>query len=181
MSLSSCLKKILADKALVWPSNKDVMILKEKNVMKVEVSGVPADLTVINMNRIGSLSGLKAGEWKRHCDYLIVLEDDGVDHAVFVELKRTLGEEKEYAMDQLRRSIPLLEYLRRICEIHFTYESKQTVIPARYVLISERISKRFDKQPVRPIQRLPSLKYKNITVTPFLVSSIIGFDRLRSG
>ena len=149
--------------------------------MEVEVSGVPADLTVINMNTIGSLSGLKDGNWKRHCDYLIVLEDDGVDHAIFVELKRTLNKKKKKALDQLRRSIPLLEYLCRICELHFTNESKQSVILAWYVLISERISKRFDKQPVRPIQRLPSLEYENITVNPFLVSSRIGFDRLRSG
>ncbi len=94
MNISSCLKGILADKALVSPSSKGMMILREKNVMKVEVFGVPADITVINMNRIGSLSGLEKGKWKRHCDYLIVIEDDGVDHAVFIELKRTLGEEK---------------------------------------------------------------------------------------
>ena len=177
MSISSCLKGILADKALVSPSSKGMMILREKNVMKVEVFGVPADITVINMNRIGSLSGLKDGEWKRHCDYLIVLEDDGVDHALFIELKRTLGEDKEYAMDQLSRSIPLLEYLRRICEIHFADEPKQSELPARYVLIAERNSTRFDKQPVRPIQRLPSEEYRNITINPFL-GSRIGFNRL---
>ena len=149
MGLSSCLKEIIADKALVSPSTKGVMILKEKNVMKVEVFGVPADLTVINMNRIGSLKGLKDGKWKRHCDYLIVFEDDGVDHAVFIELKRTLDEDKEYAMDQLRRSIPLLEYLRRICEIHFVDKPKQSEIPERYVLLGEKLIERIDKQPVK--------------------------------
>ena len=153
---------------------------EEKNKMEVEVSGVPSDLTVINMNRIGSLSGLKDGKWKRHCDYLIVHEDDGVDHAVFVELKRTLGEDKDYAMDQLFRSIPLLVYLRRICEIHFSDKPQQSKIPTRYVLLGEKLSERIDRQPGRPSQRQPPEIYKNITVNPFL-GSRIGFNRLRRG
>ena len=181
MDISFRLKEILADKALVSPSCKGMMTLREENNdMEVEVFGVPADLTVINMKKIGRLSGLKDGDWTQRYDYLIVREEEGVDHALFIELKRTLGEDKEYAMDQLSRSIPLLEYFRRICEIHFADEPKQSEIPVRYVLIAERNSTRFDKQPVRPIQRLPSEEYRNITINPFL-GSRIGFNRLRSG
>ena len=169
MGLSSCLKEILTDNALVSPSSKGILTLREENnEMEVEVSGVFTDLTVINMNKLGSLSGVKDGEWKQHCDYLIVHEDDGVDHAVFIELKRTMNKDKKKAMDQLLRTFPMLEYLRRICEIHFADKPKQSEIPARYVLVSERISKRVDMQRGRRGQGLPSEEYKNITVTRFL-------------
>ncbi len=182
MSISSCLKGILADKALLSPSCKGMMtLIEENNDMEVEVFGVPSDLTVINMKMIGSLSGLKDGEWKQRCDYLIVREEEGVDHAVFVELKRTLNKDKKKALDQLRRSVPFLEYFRRICELQFTDDPIQSEIALRYVMIGERISTRFDKQPVKPGQKLPSEEFKNITVTPFVVRSRIGFDRLWSG
>ena len=156
-------------------------LIEENNDMEVEVFGVPADLTVINMKMIGSLSGLKDGEWKQRCDYLIVREEEGVDHAVFVELKRTLNKDKKKALDQLRRSVPFLEYFRKICELHFTDDPIQSEIALRYVMISERISPRLDKQPVKPVRRLPSEEFKNIMVTPFVVRSRIGFDGLWSG
>ena len=43
----------------------------------------------------------------------------GQDQAVFVELKKTLDEDQSRAMEQLRRSLPLLDYLLSVCRIHF--------------------------------------------------------------
>ena len=162
--LATHLKNMLADKTLVSPRSDGRTILRERNVMELEVADIPSDITIINMRRIGSLSGVKEGEWKQVCDYLFLFEEEGEDYAVFVELKKTLNEENEKGMEQLRRSLPFLEYLRSVCEIHHSAESAKLRIIVRYSLVGNQISQRLDKQHVKAGFRLPSKNHKGISV-----------------
>ena len=143
--------------------------------MKVEVSDLATDATVVRLDRIGSLSGLRDGAWKKSCDYMIVSSNGDTVRVLFVELKRTLTEEADY-LEQLRRSLPLLKYLLWVCRIECSSDPER--VEVRYAVIATRGSPRFDKQPVRR-PRLPQIKkYKNIQVSLHIVGQRIGFDRL---
>ncbi len=165
--LSTQLKAILADKSLVSPKAGRDMILEEKKVMKVEVTQMPLDLTAVNMHMMGRLSGVKDGEWKQSCDYLLVCKADGIDHAIFIELKETLREDKK-GMDQLRRSLPLLHYLRSVCQIHYETETNRPALKVRYFLIGTKNHARIDKQRVKPQLGTEKENYKDIEVHTFL-------------
>ena len=177
--LAAHLKQILANKALVSRTSGGSMILREKRVMKVEVAETPLGVTAIDMRKLGSFSGMREGEWKQRCDYLLVYEFKGKNIAIFVELKKTLSQEDRKGMEQLRRSLPLLEYLYSVCRIHYGVEPDKPVTTARYVLIGKRMNPRLDKQPVTPIRALPSKDYKEIAVDWF-VGPRLRFDLLRS-
>ena len=73
--------------------------LRESGVMEVDVVDIPADSTVVDIRRMGQLSGLKSGVCGRRSDYLVVTGEEERDRAVFVELKKTLGESLSDGMD----------------------------------------------------------------------------------
>ena len=180
--MSAHLKEILDPKALRPQPGSDGIRLREKNVMEVEVVNPPPDLTTVAMEKLGRLSGMKDGEWTQVCDYLLVYPQKGKDHIVFVELKKTLQEGRGKAMEQLRRSLPFLAYLRSVCEIHFGSEPGSRRIAVRYLLIGERTRSRLDKrQSVNPdpARKLGKQDYRNIAVTTF-VGSRVRFDLLVS-
>ena len=187
---SEQIREILEDKVLVSLTNGS-MILQEKGVMKVEVVGIPSGVTAIDIDQLAgergksdSLPSVKDGPWKQHCDYLLVCEDENGEAAIFVELKKTL-KQREKGMEQLRRSLPLLEYLCSICRIHQNMQPDDSRVDARYILIRDAVSRtrdadsRIDKQPVRPGRTLSTESYKNITVNIF-VGPKVGFHLLRS-
>ena len=176
--LATHLKKILAAKALSPPKTKHTLILLEDNAMKVEMADVPSHLTAVDMRRIGCLSGLKNGNWKQICDYLLVFNQGHKDCAIFVELKKTLDEEnKAKGKEQLRRSLPYLEYLRSVCEIQYDSKSTRQKINVQYSLIGEKASPSLDKQHVKPVGRLPAEIYKDISTSVF-VRERINFNEL---
>ena len=178
--LAARLKQILADRSLVSNQTGHSVILKETGVMKVEITKIGSDAVVINLNKFGSFSGVKDGECKRVCDYILVFPTRQEDRVIFVELKKTLSTNRPRPLDQLRRSLPILKYLDAVCKIHFSASEKDhRKISIRYVLIAERINARFDKQPLRPDRTLPPEKYEDIEVTRF-VSKRIRFERLWS-
>ena len=182
MSMSVHLKEILDAKALRPQPASDGIRLRDKSKMEVEVVNPPPDLTAVAMEKLGRLSGMKDGEWTQVCDYLLVYPQKDKDHAIFVELKKTLREDRGKAMEQLRRSLPFLEYLRSVCEIHFGSEPVSRRIAVRYLLIGERMRPRFDKkQSVNPdpAKNLEKQEYRNIAVTTF-VGSRVRFDLLVS-
>ena len=162
------LRKILAAKTFATPKTGKKVILREEKVMKVEVAEVPPHLTAVDMRQIGCLSGLKSGSWKKICDYLLVFNQSDRDYAIFVELKNTLYEDKAEGMEQLRRSLPYLEYLRSVCEIHYDSETIKRNINVRYSLIGKQANHRLDKQPVKAGNPLPSEDYENISVDMFV-------------
>ena len=152
MTLHSQLEKVLREDRLETPPDiSGNVTLREKNKnqpdMVVVVSGVRDSVTTIRMTKkFGHLSVLKEGDWKKICDYLLIVQIGEAHHAIFIELKKTLGG-NQHPKEQLRRSRPLLEYLLAVCRI----ESKEAIpTPSMsYVLIGERINERFDKQPVK--------------------------------
>ena len=165
--LSAQLKEILTKTALASHQAGHDLILKEKNVMTVKVTQVPSDVTAVKMEVVGHLPGVKGGELKRICDYLLVGKSGGKDHAVFVELKKNLGGNKN-GMDQLRRSLPILEYLRSICQIHHGSIRNRHALKVRYFLIAAKNNPRLDKQPVKPKQSVEKEFYRGIEVHTFL-------------
>lgn len=177
--LSTQIKEILKDNALVPPKPGRGMILEEKNVMEVEVIQIPLDVTMINMSKVGHLPGVKDGELKRICDYLLVSKSEGIDHVIFIELKETLREDKK-GMNQLRRSLPILKYLRSMCQIHYGVITNMPAPEVRYFLIGTKNDPRFDKQRVRPRLSVEKENYKDIEVHTFL-GERIQFDLLLNG
>jgi hypothetical protein len=177
--LAEHLKAILADKVLISSRSGD-LALKEPNVQRVDVSKLPSEAVVINLQRFGSLSGVRNGPWKQRCDYMLVFRVDETDRVLFVELKKTLNGNENKGFEQLRLSLPLLKYLDSVCKLHFGIEPDQLEPIVRYVLIGEQGSQRLDKQPVRAAQLQYSEQHKGITVN-ILVGSRFGLGRLWSG
>ena len=169
------LKKILAAKTLVSPKTNNTISLLEENIMKVEVAEIPSEFAAVDMREIGCLSGLKSGNWKKVCDYLLVFNTGYRDYAIFVELKNTLYEDKTEGMEQLRRSLPYLKYLHSVCGLQFSTDITEPMV--KYTIVAARHSRRFDKQRVKPGGRLPSENYKDISVAP-IVQERINFSEL---
>ena len=170
---------ILKDKTLVLPKSGRDMIIEEKKVMKVEVTQMPSDVTVINMRKVGHLPGVNDGELTQICDYLLISKSEGMDHAIFIELKKTLRENKK-GMDQLRRSLPILDYLRSMCQIHYGVMTNRSALKVRYFLIGTKNDPRIDKQRVRPQIDVEKENYEDIEVHTFL-GERIQFDLLLNG
>ena len=159
--LAAQIEGILKDKALVPVRNGNV-VLDEPSVMKIELADIPDGVTIINMRRIGRLSGLRDGEWQKVCDFLVIRRADGANEAIFVEMKKTLSEKK--GMEQLRRSLPHLQYLRSVCRVEHGSANVASRMSARYVLIGQRAVPLLAKQRVSGGHRLPSEAYRGIEV-----------------
>ena len=178
MTLAGCLGRILKEEIRESHQPGGFFVLRETKVMRVEVSGLTADAAVIRLDRIGALKGVTAGPWKQVCDYVIVSPGGEVVgdpvRVLFVELKRTLTDEVK-GFEQLRRSLPLLQYLRAPCRIECGSDSEQPHI--RYALVAARGNPRLDKQPVRP-RRTPLKKgHEDIEVTLHVAGSRVGFSK----
>ena len=156
-------------KALVPIRDGDV-VLREPNVMDVVLAEVPVGVTVINMRRIGSLSGIREGAWKRICDYLVIRSAEGGDEAVFVELKKNLADPR--GKEQLRRSLPYLDYIRSLCRIEYGAMSSPKRVSARYVLIGRRTSPGLAKQGVTAGPVFSNEPHRGITVQRYVGSRI---------
>lgn len=180
-TLNAQIENVLDEKVLATaPNTSNDITLREKNEnrpdMIVVVSGVPTSLTTIQFARkFGHLSVLKTGDWKKICDYLLIYQNGEAYHAMFIELKKTLGGNR-HPKEQLRRSRPLLEYLLAVCRI----ESREAIpTPSMsYVLIGERINERLDKQPVKSRPgKIEEERYEGINIKKFL-GPIVAFADL---
>jgi hypothetical protein len=147
--------------------------------MAVDVTGIRWRATTIRIDRIGGFSGLSQGDWNQRCDYLIVVDKGASYSAAFIELKKNLDEACK-PLEQLRRSLPFLEYLRALCCIHFE-DAAPAEIEVRYAVIGERGQLRLDKQPVkaRPGQPVWTKPHRGISVSAFLgptvpLASLVG-------
>jgi len=161
--------RILDDKARVPVSNGEVR-LREPRVMDVVLAEVPTGVRVINMRRIGSLSGIRDGAWKRICDYLLIRRTERGDEAVFVELKKDLADPR--GREQLRRSPPYLDYIRSLCRIEYGAVSSPKRVQQRYVLIGKRTSPGLAKQGVAAGHVLPSEVHGEIAIQRYVGSRI---------
>ena len=137
--------------------------------MSVDITGISGGVTTIRIHRLGRLSGLKEGAWDQRCDFLIVVDKGGATYsASFIELKKHLTDE-ERPLEQLRHSLPFLEYLRSLCRTHFE-DGASSDVEVRYAVIAERGQLRLDKQAVKvkPGQPVWKKAHRGISVSAFL-------------
>ena len=153
MALINRMQKIIDDGYLRCAVSEGPRIveLEEKDKqseMRIAIREVPASFLAIQMT--GHLSQLKRGkkgqDWNRICDYLLIYQEEDKHHAIFIELKKSLTD-KESSKKQLRRSLPILDYLRSVCKIESGVEEK--ILSVKYVLIAEKSSDRLDKQRIK--------------------------------
>lgn len=73
---------------------------------------------------------------------------------------------KKKPRDQLRRSLPLLEYLRSVCGIEYERRLGEYGIQMHYWIIFAKRTRTLDRQPVHvdPARRPRIEEYKGITI-----------------
>ena len=179
--LSNCLQKILESKVLenTAPGNNSIRLKESSARMNVQITGVvPSSITTIKMGKVSHLSCLKDGNWKQICDYLLIAQINGNDYAIFIELKKTLTRENK-PKEQLRRSLPLLDYLLSVCKVEFGNVPEVLI---KYVIIAEKLNERLDKQRtrVRPFSPVTKENYKTMEILKFITPKI-GITELAVG
>lgn len=148
--------------------------------MEVTVTDLAPSATIIALSKTSHLSVLQqtaGADWNKICDYLLIHEGDGKCRATLVELKSTLQRKSE-ALEQLRRSLPMVRYLLSVCSIEADADWDPTVA---YALIAERQTNRIDKQPTRPrVGRLDRERHGQIDVDIFVGTAVraqhLGFN-----
>lgn len=183
MALADCLRKVVEDKCQQSPDSGGTVKLKEDNGMSVEVSGLNQDSVVIRAEKI-NLSGLKLKKerkkgswpWNKKCDYIIVNPDGDTVRVLFLELKKNLNNNTYKGLEQLRWSLPRLEYLWSLCRILCGDEPDRPEV--RYALVAEKGSRRLDKQPIRSRGSPSTIQHEGIEVGLHIVSNYTWFHRL---
>ena len=188
--LKRCLKRILRSKLLAdEPTQEGEITLRECQAkMKVTITGVSSTITTIHLGnrrgRLGHLSSALAsdgsGGWNQICDYLLIDDLGDKCHVILVELKKTLNGSYK-AFEQLRRSLPVADYLLSVCGVELRTSRPRTV---SYVLIAEKQAaekrtNRLDKPPVRPRPRLRdrgSYDHHGIKVSVFVGTKVNAAD-----
>ena len=173
--LAGKVRSVLEKRARV-PVRDGAILLREKRVMDVKVVAVPQGSTVISLEKIGSLGGIK-GKFHSRCDYLVLFRLNGKDTAVFIELKKKIRETTR-GLEQLRMSLPYLTYLRSLCQVVFNGETRNMSRASIHsVLIGKRKTPLFDKQNVSEVRDFSSVIYHGIEVR-IVVGILIQFDQL---
>lgn len=120
-----------------------------RSKMRIIVKGVPKHRVVVLPEKVDHVPGLKDEKGvRRKCDYAMFVEVKGRTQIVLIELKLTLHQndaEEDYK-EQLRRTRPIVDYLRSIARLERHGVEAPSVI--RYVLICEA-RRRLDKATVR--------------------------------
>ena len=178
MGLATQLAGILKPEVLLSAGNDGVQLNDGQSRMKVTVFGLPAQFTVVKLDKVGHLGKINSrgvdhrGHLRRACDYLLVVESGDDVHLVLIELKETLSDEKP--KDQLRRSIPLRDYLGSVCRIEYEQAQDPYRTSVHYCIVCEKISEKLDKRRVRaaPEQVIREENYKDITIRIFVGTSV---------
>ena len=171
MSLVSELPGIVDEVAIAQANADGVLLTEEEAGMQVQVlASVPITAIRLGQEGVGHVPRVRAGTGLNLiCDYLLIVELDGYTHAVLVELKKTW---ERRAREQVRRSLPLLEYLRSACEVERGAPFDDAGIRVGYLVICE--NKRLNKQTMRaePVEAIHSEAYKDVTVRTYIGKTI---------
>ena len=151
MNLSNMLDHILVKGTVVLPvagSGNRLVLREDQADMAVTVTDGSTEMVAIRLKsgacRIGLLG--KRGPWNVSCDYILFGRIDSKWHAIFVELKKTARRDA-HGYEQLRWSLPVLEYILQICELKFERILDRPTVS--YVLLAEGEHERLDKQLVK--------------------------------
>ena len=175
--LKRCLTRILRSDLLEdEPTQEGEITLMECQAkMSVKITGVSSSYTTIRLT--GHLSALESGPgcgWNQICDYMLIDDLGDKCHVVLVELKKTLNDDRNKAFEQLRRSLPMADYLLSVCGVELRASWSRIV---SYALIAEKQANRFDKQPVRPRPGLRKREpYDGIEVSVFVGTTVKAAD-----
>ena len=169
MTLNSQMEGALNDRVIRASADIGISVtLREKSAnMRVKVVGLLDPVTTIRMGGKGKLNhlpNLQDGPRKKICDYLLIAHIDGADHAIFVELKKSLGS-KGTPEEQLLRSRPLLEYLLAVCDDDLG--SKVSRPRISYVLVYEEIKLNKASLKPDPKGKIDEIPYKSISIKRF--------------
>lgn len=167
-------RSVLKSKVIVPIKNQE-FLLREPRVMTVRVVAVRNNVIVINLDRLGSLSGIKDQHQSR-CDYLVLSQSSSSVVAVFVELKKTLSG-KEKGLEQLRRASPYLSFLTELTRVIGLIKQPAPSVSVQFVLIGSRIAPLLDKLRLGDPQALPDETHRGITVRR-LVGKTFAFSKL---
>jgi len=172
MTLNEAVRIVIKEDKWTSVNENNCIILRErKPKMTVHLTEAPEPtwiITAIHLESGAYLPFVEDGPWKRICDYLLIVKHNSDYHAVFIELKRTMRE-SQAAKEQLRRSFPILPYILSVCKIEYKVNEE---ISAKYIIIAEKNSPRFDKQPVKPSKNETTEKYKGIKIKRFIGTNI---------
>ncbi len=160
-------KLLLSDRAKEADPDARSLMLEEKGEMQLELSGVAAGTVAFRLDAKGHPAIVRDGELKKICDYLLIVPRGERHHAIFVELKKTIRDDVAKPSEQLRRSLPVLEYLRSAYAVE---HGEKPEFEVRYLLAGEKISRRLDKQKTRvdPAASLPRECHRGIEVRTFV-------------
>lgn len=136
--------------------------------MTYTVAELPSEAVVVDISRFGHWGGIaETGDLQKHCDYLVVSPVDDGDryYALLIEMKVTLTADSK-PREQLRRSGPIVEYLRHVCAVEY---SGYPPIEIRYVIVAEKESSRLDKQATKvgPLSGRPET-YRGLHIQTFV-------------
>ena len=159
----------IVDDAAIAPSNTDgILLLDEQSGMRIQVlASTPVLAIRLGNEGVGHVPrlNLHAG-LNLICDYLVLVESGDVTHAVLVELKATW---EPRAREQVRRSPPILEYLRAVCEVNREAPFGDATIETGYLVIcgNRRLNKQTTRaEPVGTVRSRPPPSICCPTTTP---------------
>ena len=167
MNLSKMLDHVLVKGAVVSPvdgSGHPLVLREDQADMAVTVTDGSTEMVAIRLQsgkcRIGLLG--ERGPWNVSCDYILFGRIDSQWHAIFVELKKTARRDA-HGYEQLRWSLPVLEYILQVCELNFGKVIDRPMVS--YVLVAEGEHERFDKQLVKtPDLQFQTVEWRGITI-----------------
>ena len=168
MAINSVLESVLIEDVVETPSKDQTITLQEKDAnvdMEVEIVTQSASVIAIRMSAKNHLPIMQDGPWKQVCDYLLVVESADEIHAVFIELKKTLTQEKK-PREQLRRSLPFLAYLLSVCKIENS-SIQTTSLNTTYFILGKKLNEKIDKESVRinPDRTIEKEQYEEIEIS----------------
>ena len=168
MAINSVLERVLIEDVVETPSKDKTITLQEKDAnvdMEVEIVTQSASVIAIRMSSKSHLPIMQYGPWNQVCDYLLVVESADEIHAVFIELKKTLTKE-EKPREQLRRSLPFLEYLLSVCKIENS-SIQTTSLNTTYFILGKKLNEKIDKESVRinPDRTIEKEQYEEIEIS----------------
>lgn len=157
-------------------ANENITLKDINSGMEVDISNVPANGIVINIDaaknhgsfHLGALVALRG--LKQSCDKLILTHRAGKIEAYFIELKKTYvhnsTENNSKPCNQILHTILAFHYLTSIVKYHFQVSSRVNMY---FAIIAKKLSNKLDIQSVK--QKLPenheyeSHKFKTIYST----------------
>ena len=173
MTWKDAAERVFADGFLaeVHPGRREVELV-EKGQMTVSLYGLPPEVAVIPMTGVDRPKFVREGRLRQKCDYLIPGERNETGYALLVELKKTLGDERETKpMEQLWMTHPIVRYLEAPAA---RVGGPATPLRIRHVLRARQQGPNLPKQAarIRPNEPVAIRRWRGLRVPVFLQARV---------